>query len=590
MADMTGYDYEYLWALYLKLKGYGVKVTKKSGDEGVDVIAIKNYRKIAYQCKLYYSKPVDRDAIYQVNAGRDVYKCSKAIVVTNGTFTAPAIETAKKLSVELLPNKSPESLIEACAQSYKEGNLNSKDELFMQLPVGIQKAITSGIKNILENANTDVAKVKSGETYDEDKISERPLIAEYNDIPQKQQIHERPTKICPICGRDFLECSVMCPICNHGLVSLEKNKIREKRESENKASVVIPVKSKSKKNKKLFYCCMGAAVFVYVCIFFMAILSSFEIPVHTEKIQVTVSSKDLKGNNYTDVVKTLQDAGFADIELIEDADLIMGLLKHEGEVGEVSINGTLSFEKNDYFPKDAKIKITYHTFKPEYQSLESNTDISQQIEENDYKTGKKTGIDIVSMPGHPVLFDTTEKGKQVWTDYLGKEVLLPGIDGEQNKSEKTIIWATGHSTWGMRLDHIDLYLYNTDTGSVDFNTALGITKQYLPIELMKQYYKLEESYIIEGDMELENEDFYIYHINYKITEEGYALREQTKEKCPESSFREYYSMPYQIYISLSGKDAIASVQIRTETYKSDRETYYEKNGLKKTEWHYDFLN
>ena len=194
------------------------------------------------------------------------------------------------------------------------------------------------------------------------------------------------------------------------------------------------------------------------------------------------------------------------------------------------------------------------------------------------------------MPGHPVLFDTTEKGKQVWTDYLGKEVLLPGIDGEQNKSEKTIIWATGHSTWGMRLDHIDLYLYNTDTGSVDFNTALGITKQYLPIELMKQYYKLEESYIIEGDMELENEDFYIYHINYKITEEGYALREQTKEKCPESSFREYYSMPYQIYISLSGKDAIASVQIRTETYKSDRETYYEKNGLKKTEWHYDFLN
>ena len=49
-------------------------------------------------------------------------------------------------------------------------------------------------------------------------------------------------------------------------------------------------------------------------------------------------------------------------------------------------------------------------------------------------------------------------------------------------------------------------------------------------------------------------------------------------------------MPYQIYISLSGKDAIASVQIRTETYKSDRETYYEKNGLKKTEWHYDFLN
>lgn len=142
----------------------------------------------------------------------------------------------------------------------------------------------------------------------------------------------------------------------------------------------------------------------------------------------------------------------------------------------------------------------------------------------------------------------------------------------------------------MRLDHIDLYLYNTDTGSVDLNTALGIAKQYLPIELMKQYYKLEDSYIVEVYSESKNEVSYIYHINYKITEEGYELREQTKEKKSESSLWEYYSMPYQIYISLSGKDIINSVQIRAKTYKSDSPTYYEKNGLKKTEWHYDFLD
>lgn len=165
---------------------------------------------------------------------------------------------------------------------------------------------------------------------------------------------------------------------------------------------------------------------------------------------------------------------------------------------------------------------------------------------------------------------------------------MPETEYKKNKTEKTIISATGHSTWGMRLDHIDLYLYNTDTGSVDLNTALGITKQYLPIELMKQYYRLEDSYILEGYREPKNEVSYIYHINYKITEEGYELREQTKEKT-ESSLWEYYSMPYQIYISLSGNTTIDSVQIREKTYKSDSETYYEKNGLKKTEWHYDFL-
>lgn len=113
MTGITGYDYEYLWALYLKCKGYAAKVTSKSGDEGADVIAIKDYTRIAYQCKLY-SKQVGRKAIYEVHAGKDTYKCSKAIVVTNNTFTKPAIETAQKLSVGLLPNKTPERLIEAC--------------------------------------------------------------------------------------------------------------------------------------------------------------------------------------------------------------------------------------------------------------------------------------------------------------------------------------------------------------------------------------------------------------------------------------------------------------------------------------------
>lgn len=577
MVDITGYDYEYLWALYLKSKGYGVEVTKKSGDEGVDVIAIKDYRKTAYQCKLH-SKPVGRSAIAQVYIGKDNYKCSKAIVVTNNTFTKPAIETAKKRSVGLLPNKTPELLIEACAQSYKEGKINPEDELLLQLPVAVQKAIMSGNKNDSENSNVNISMKTSGKISDTPKKNSYNSDENYNELFREKGSSGKIKKVCPVCGREFLEHSIICPICQCELVSLAKNE-----SGQNKTSVVSGVKSEKKKNKKFFCCCISAAVFIYVCIFFMAMYSTFEKPAHTETIPVPVSAEDLKGSNYADVIKILQDAGFKDIELIEDADLIFGLLKQEGEVGDVSINGKLNFENNENFPKDAKIKISYHTFK----SLESDT--FHNVAENGYEAEKETGMNIITLSGHPVFFDTTKKGEQVWHDYLGKEVLLPETEYKKNKTEKTIISATGLSTWGMRLDHIDLYLYNTDTGSVDLNTALGIAKQYLPIELMKQYYKLEESYIIESDATSENGVFYIYHINYKITEEGYELREQTKERSPKSSFWEYYSMPYQIYISLSGKDIIDSVQIRAKTYKSDSPTYYEKNGLKKTEWHYDFL-
>lgn len=389
-TDITGYDYEILWALYLKCKGYGAKVTRKSGDEGVDVIAIKDYKRIAYQCK-FHSKPIRREAIQQVYAGKGVYKCSKAIVVTNNTFTKPAIETAKTLSVGLLPNKTPESLIEVCVQGYKEGRINREDELLMQLPAAIQKAIVSGSKKESENTNRNAVRVKSDEAYDKNEI---PIM---ENVYPKQQIYElskenrynsdegysdlafeienggKTKKVCPLCGREFLEHSVKCPICKCGLVGLEKKDIEEPT-----VNVVSGVKSEKKKNRKLFYCCISVAVLIYVSIFFMAIYSRFAASLHTEKIQVTVSSKDLKGCYYTDAVEVLLDAGFEDIELFEDDDLIFGLLKQEGEVGKVSINGKTSFEKYEYFPKDAKIKITYHTFKPEFKSSDTNTNNFQE--------------------------------------------------------------------------------------------------------------------------------------------------------------------------------------------------------------------
>lgn len=442
---MTGYDYEYLWALYLKCKGYGVQVTQKSNDDGVDVIAIKDYRRIAYQCKLY-SKPVRKDAISQVYMGKDIYKCDKAIVVTNNNFAKPAKKTAKELSVGLLPNKTPEILIEACAQCYKEGKINSEDELLLQLPVAVQKAIMSGDKNDSVNLNINISMKTSGKISDTPKRNSYNSDENYNELFLEKGSSGKIKRACPVCGREFLEHSIICPICQCELVSLAKNESGQNKTSvvscvksekkKNKASVVSGVKSEKKKNKKLFYCCISAAVFIYVCIFFMAMYSTFEKPAHTETIPVPVSAEDLKGSNYADVIKILQDAGFKDIELIEDADLIFGLLKQEGEVGDVSINGKLNFENNEYFPKDAKIKISYHTFKPEFKSSEADT--FHNVKEDGYEAEKETGMDIITLSGHPVFFDTTEKGEQVWHDYLGKEVLLPETEYNKNKTEKIL--------------------------------------------------------------------------------------------------------------------------------------------------------
>lgn len=101
---MTGYDYEYVVASYLRKQGFtGVQVTKGSGDFGVDVIAQKGRQKFAVQCKLY-SYPVGVDAVQQVVTGMAMYGCNRAMVVINNTFTKAAEKLAEANNVVLLPN------------------------------------------------------------------------------------------------------------------------------------------------------------------------------------------------------------------------------------------------------------------------------------------------------------------------------------------------------------------------------------------------------------------------------------------------------------------------------------------------------
>lgn len=103
---MNGHKFEYKCARMLRRKGFHhVEVTKKSGDQGVDIIAYKYFSKYAVQCK-YYSYPVGNKAVQEVYAGGKYYDCDRCIVMTNGTFTKAAISAANKLDVKLWDNCS----------------------------------------------------------------------------------------------------------------------------------------------------------------------------------------------------------------------------------------------------------------------------------------------------------------------------------------------------------------------------------------------------------------------------------------------------------------------------------------------------
>ncbi|UDM80387.1 DUF4839 domain-containing protein [Vagococcus fluvialis] len=94
------------------------------------------------------------------------------------------------------------------------------------------------------------------------------------------------------------------------------------------------------------------------------------------EIEVPVSAKEFKKENYEDVETRLKKAGFENIEFKKEDDLVTGWLTKEGEVEKVSIEGITDFEAKDTFEKDAKVIITYHVFPEESSDGDKNTEVS----------------------------------------------------------------------------------------------------------------------------------------------------------------------------------------------------------------------
>ena len=99
--DMNGIEFEKFCVDLLRASGYAnVSLTTASGDQGVDIIAEKDCKKWAFQCK-HYAQPVGNSAVREVYAGMAFYHCDKGAVMTNNTFTRKAKEFAEEIGIFL---------------------------------------------------------------------------------------------------------------------------------------------------------------------------------------------------------------------------------------------------------------------------------------------------------------------------------------------------------------------------------------------------------------------------------------------------------------------------------------------------------
>lgn len=99
--DMTPAEFETFCAEELRRAGWDARVTMQSRDQGIDVIAAKNGRRIVLQCKLY-ARPVGNKSVQEAVAGRAHEQADFGIVVSNNRYTDAAEQLAATNHILLL--------------------------------------------------------------------------------------------------------------------------------------------------------------------------------------------------------------------------------------------------------------------------------------------------------------------------------------------------------------------------------------------------------------------------------------------------------------------------------------------------------
>ena len=102
---LDGPEFEVYVALLLEDNGFKhVALTKGSGDQGVDILAERNGKTYAIQCK-NYEGAVGNFAVQEAYTGAQFYGCDAAAVICPGEFTRGAKELAQSTGVLLWDGK-----------------------------------------------------------------------------------------------------------------------------------------------------------------------------------------------------------------------------------------------------------------------------------------------------------------------------------------------------------------------------------------------------------------------------------------------------------------------------------------------------
>lgn len=186
--------------------------------------------------------------------------------------------------------------------------------------------------------------------------------------------------MCPYCGSKELinenDNVKIAKIKNDTQKEIELKKMEfEERERERK----YKEKEKVRKTDNIIgFVSFGVLILIMILCFVMAIYFSNNEkenqPIDPNMAAVSMSSSSFSYENYQSAMNSLKKSGFTNITCEPVYDIYFGVFSTEGNVSKITINGIAEFDKNETFPKDAEIIITYHqSYKDDPNYEETNT-------------------------------------------------------------------------------------------------------------------------------------------------------------------------------------------------------------------------
>lgn len=107
---MSGAEFERYLVRLLTFHGYAVTHTGAAGDQGCDLLLVKDGCRVACQAKRY-RKRVTNDAVAEAVASKAYHACDEAMVITSSDFTKSARDLAKANNCRLIDREELAGMI-----------------------------------------------------------------------------------------------------------------------------------------------------------------------------------------------------------------------------------------------------------------------------------------------------------------------------------------------------------------------------------------------------------------------------------------------------------------------------------------------